>query len=101
MERTDFFNKVLLDGVQEYDHLYNNLSKFRMYYPVQYYRVAEDDLMRPDLISFKKYSTISYWWIICYVNDIEDAFHDLEVGMLLIIPNPIDIYSFYKKYRIS
>jgi hypothetical protein len=100
MERTDFFNKTIIDGAEEYDHLYNNLSKFTMSYPAQYYRVRSDDLLRPDLISYKAYGTVKYWWIICYINSIHNIFEDIAVGDLLKIPSTIDIYTFYKRYRL-
>lgn len=101
MERTNFYNKTIVDGIEEYDYLYNNISKLTLSYPVEYYRVQENDLMRMDLISYKIYGSIEYWWIIATINGIEDIFHDMEVGQVLTIPNKIDIYNFYKRYAIQ
>lgn len=100
MKRTNFYNKVTINGVEEYDHLDNNVSKLVLNYPVQYYRVQETDLIRPDLISYKLYGTEEYWWLLMVINGIEDIFHDMEVGQLLQIPNVYDIYNFYKKYSV-
>lgn len=98
MNRTSFYNIVTVNGIQEYDFLDNNISKFVMTYPVSYYRVTDSDMMRMDLISYKIYGSEDYWWIIAMVNEINDIFHDMQVGQLLKIPNILDIYSFYKKY---
>jgi hypothetical protein len=100
MDRTKFYTVEVVDDIEELDYLYNSLSNFTMTYDPSYYRIEEGDLLRPDMISYKSYGTVRYWWIICYVNGIEDCFHDLSLGQLLIIPNLIDLYNFYKKYRV-
>lgn len=100
MDRTNFFQIVNVGNGDEYDHLYNTLSRFVTNYPVQYYRISQDDIMRPDLISYKAYGSVKYWWLVCYLNDIHDPFNDMTVGDLIKIPNILDIYSFYKKYSI-
>jgi hypothetical protein len=100
MNRLLFYNIVTNNGVEELDYLYNNLTKFKMSYPAGYYMVKEDDLMRPDLISYKVYGTVKYWWLIMMVNGIGDIFSDLEVGLTLQIPNILDIFTFYKKWSL-
>ena len=87
-----------MNGNQEYDYLNNPLSRFVMNYPVSYYQITESDTMRPDLISFRVYQTVDYWWIILYVNDIEDPLNDIVSGTIIKIPNILDIFSFYKQY---
>ena len=98
MDRTNFFNIIDVGNGDEYDHLYNTLSRFTMNYPAMYYRVEGEDVMRPDLISYKAYKTVRYWWLICFVNQIQDPLVDIEPGKLLTIPSILDIYSFFKKY---
>lgn len=100
MDRTKFYIIATVDGVQELDHLYNNLSGFTMNLAPQYYMVTEDDLMRVDLISFKSYGTVRYWWLIAFVNKIQDPFNDLTPGQILEIPNILDIYDFYKEFAL-
>jgi hypothetical protein len=101
MNRLDFYNVTTVEAVPELDYLYNNLTKFTLNYPVGYYVVKTDDLMRPDLISYKSYKSVKYWWLIMMVNGIHDIFEDLKVGLTLQIPNILDIYSFYKKYSVK
>ena len=71
-----------------------------MSYQYSQYRVVAADLMRPDLISYKTYGTVRYWWIICLVNGIQNPLSDFVVGNVLKIPNILDIYDFYKRWSI-
>jgi hypothetical protein len=99
--RTNFYNIVTVNGTQEFDYLQNNLSFFNMTYPVSYYQVTDADLMRPDMISYKNYNgSIDYWWIIMYVNDIDNPFSDLISGNILTIPNILDIINFVRNYQV-
>ena len=100
MDRTRFYVEESVNSIREVDFLYNNISKFVMKYSPGYYRVDESDIMRPDMISYKNYGTVRYWWLLMFINEIEDSFNDLYVGQLLTIPNLLDVYDFYKRYRV-
>ena len=98
---TDFFQTVTVRGNQEYDFLQNSLSNFTTVYPVSYYQLTAEDIGRMDLISFKVYQTVDYWWLLAYVNDVENIFTDMTVGDLYQIPNLLDIYQFFKTYSVN
>lgn len=100
MDRLKFYETALVDGVSELDYLKSNLNKFNPKYGVVSYRVTESDLMRPDLISYRMYQTVEYWWLILLYNQVLDPFAELKVGDLLYIPNILDIYEYYKEYRV-
>lgn len=100
MNRTRFYNEVEVNGIDEIDFLYNNLSKFSPKYRVAYFKVKEVDLQRPDLISDKVYGTVKYWWLILSFNGIQNPFTDIQIGDLLKMPNILDIYDFYKRYAL-
>jgi hypothetical protein len=100
MDRLKFYTEETVENTKELDFLNNSLSKFTMNYDVGYYLVMETDLMRPDMISYKNYGTVNYWWIICLVNNIFDPFNDLFIGQQLKIPNALDIFEFYKQYSL-
>jgi len=89
-----------VDSIKELDFLYNSFVGWRENYPVGYYRVTSEDILRPDLISYKNYGTVAYWWLILFVNEIQDPFTDLEVGKVLRIPSTLDIYDFFRGYRL-
>lgn len=99
MNRLRFFSKVIVDDKEQLDYLFHSLSNFEMVHDPGFYRIDATDVLRPDLISFKNYGTVNYWWFIMFVNSVFDPLSDLEVGHLLVIPNLLDVYDFFKKYR--
>ena len=100
MNRTKFYSETTVDSIQEMDFLYNNLSKFVTKYDTSSYRVNEADLQRPDLISYRIYGTVKYWWLVLSYNGISNPFTELETGDIIQLPNILDIYNFYKKYSL-
>jgi len=100
MNRSNFYTKVVVDNNTELDFLHNPLSDFPMIYEPQYYRVTNSDLMRPDIISYKCYGSVEFWWILMLVNGVDNPLLDLINGQILVVPNKLDIYSFQEKYRI-
>lgn len=102
MDRTLFYQKVYNSDTATYelDFLWSSMNKFKMDYIPSYYRVASQDVKRPDLISFKLYGIIDYWWVICLVNNIDSPLEDIAVGTILTIPSKVDIYNFIRKYQL-
>lgn len=100
MNRLKFYTKTTIDGIEELDFLHNSLSGEVLRYTPTYYRVKSIDTYRPDMISYKCYGTVEYWWLILLVNGIDDGFTELQPGMVLTIPNILDIFNFNKKYAL-
>jgi len=100
MNRTKFFKKVIVDGVEELDFIDNNLTKFVMRREVNYYRLSSIDRKRPDVISFKNYGIVHFWWLILLVSGIEDPFFETAIGRIVRIPDILDINDFYRKYKV-
>jgi len=100
MKRTIFYNKVMVDTVEELDFLWNSLSEFKMKYTPSYYRVDDSDIPDPALISYRVYGDVGFWWVVLLVNGIENPLIELEPGMILEIPNKLDIYDFQRKWRV-
>jgi nucleoid-associated protein YgaU len=100
MNRTNFYTVVQVDGTDEVDFLWNPLSAFEMSYAPTYYRVTAVDTMRPDLISYKAYGTVRFWWVICLVNQIDSPLTDIQPGTVLTIPSKLDIVNFQRKFRV-
>jgi len=57
-----------------------------------YHVVERQDENRMDLVSYKYYQTVSYWWIILLANGIYDPF-GVRVGDVLRIPSPEIIFT--------
>lgn len=93
--RTYYFSKNLVDGIEEYD-----LSSFD---PKDYdfgdvvrVMVTEDELCRPELISWRCYQTGDYWWFLMWYNGISDVWNDLEFGQVLKIPQISKVRDFLR-----
>jgi hypothetical protein len=50
-----------------------------------YHQVTVVDVLRLDLIAYKYYTNVEYWWIIAAANSILDPFN-LVIGTILRIP---------------
>lgn len=99
MDRNLFFNKVTVDGIQELDFLDNSLAGFELKRTPTYYRVKEQDLVRPDIISYKFYGSVEFWWFVMIVNNISDIKEEITAGVLLKLPHVLDIYDYFKSKR--
>jgi hypothetical protein len=51
-----------------------------------YHTVTVVDQYRPDLISYRYYNTVGYWWVILLSNDVLDPFN-IKPGTILRIPS--------------
>ncbi len=100
MDRCIFFTKLTIDGVDELDHLWNSLSGFSMNYKPSYYRVDSSDILRPWLISMKCYGSVEFWWLLMVANNINNVFTDLVEGMIIQVPNRLDMYDFMKRNKV-
>jgi hypothetical protein len=102
MDRTKFFQKVYNTelSVEELDFLWSNFDKFTVSYLPGQIRLTASDIMRPDLLSYKAYGTVDYWWILCFYNSCLNPLVDMNTGDLWKIPNIADIYVFIKKYKV-
>jgi len=56
-----------------------------------YHEVAEKDERRLDLISYRWYKTPELWWVIAEANNLMFPVDDLEIGMILRIPNKVTL----------
>lgn len=93
--RTNFYKSEVVDSFVERDLLTNGTTLFDNISEYSFYRVKQEDLLRPDIISMKLFNTIAYWWIILKANNIEDIWNDLYEGKILAIPSIKDIETYY------
>lgn len=50
------------------------------------YTVTASDIGRIDLIAWKYYRNVYWWWVIALVNHISNPITDLTIGTVLLIP---------------
>jgi len=100
MDRTRFFKIAEVDDIQQFDFLWSNFDKFTMTSIPFHYRITQADIMRPDMVSYKMYGSVGYWWVLLLVNECDDVFSQMNVGDVWTVPALSDINDFYRKYRI-
>jgi hypothetical protein len=91
LSRSSFYETVVNSGVNECDFLKSKIFKFKFKRPFSFYTVKYSDLARPDVISYKLYDSVDYWWLIMYVNDIVDPWNELEENDVIKVPNSQDV----------
>ena len=94
-KRTKIYDTAIVDGITERDLLLNKFRDFKFIRQPIFYTIREEDVQRPDLISFKFFNKKNYWWIILSVNNIGDVWNELIVGETLKIPHKLDIEDFF------
>lgn len=57
-----------------------------------YHTVEKHEVNRIDLVSFKYYGTVNYWWVILLANSVHDPF-EISLGHILRIPSPSIIFT--------
>ena len=97
--RSNFYNRNQINGIQENDLVFNKFKDFKFSTSQKFYEVTEADIARPDLMSYKLYNKVNYWWILLKFNGIQDPWNDLEVGQILNVPAQNDIEEFVLKSR--
>ena len=100
MNRTKFYEKVTVDGIDQLDFINNNLSRFTSKRSPGYHRVAAIDEQRPDLISFRNFESPVYWWMICLNNNIDHPLFHIDMNDVLNIPNLLLLFDFFKDYKM-
>lgn len=93
--RTNFYEKNVVDGILEYDLINTWWSLFKIKTTPQYFTVAYGTIGKLDLVSYRYYNTTDLWWIIAKINNIEDVWNDYKIGDVLTIPDINDIQDWY------
>lgn len=92
---TELNDQSTLTTVKEYDISSSYFYLFRTKYAVRQYQLEIGDVGRPDIISFKAYKSMDYWWIILKYNDIMNPWDELKPEVVLKIPSMRDIQDWY------
>ena len=91
-------NEVLTDPLQ-YD--FEEFIEFMRDKDVRVVRLSESNERLPDAISYFEYGSSEFWWVICYVNRIQDPLNELDAGLEIAIPFIRDIEEFKQSQNSS
>jgi len=97
--RSNFYPKTEYDNKISYDFLGGTIANFKIKRPVTYYTIRYEDIGRPDLLSYKLYSKVNYWYLLSYVNDIADWWYDVEQNDVIRVPNVKDIEDWFMENK--
>ena len=97
--RMNFMPEVFGLNYLERDMLLSQWDLFEIKRPIQFNSIKRQDLMRMDLLSLRIYGTISYWWLLAKVNNIDDIWNDMSVSMDIIVPHIEDFSEFVLKAK--
>lgn len=61
------------------------------------YQIRDYDIGRLDLVSYRQYGTVDFWWIIAHVNNFVDVIVDMRVGAFIKLPSRTAIDSFVQR----
>lgn len=78
-------------GYDSFHSLYKNLRYQIKNYTT--YKVTSGDVANLPGISFNVYGTVSLWRVILEFNGLSDPINDVQVGMILNIPNKSEVAS--------
>jgi hypothetical protein len=82
-DRETLFQKNIVDGVQEFDMGSIDLGDLTRNITLNWTIVKHNEEARPDLISYRLYGTSDLWWIVLWLNGIQDVWHDLVPDVAL------------------
>lgn len=102
-DRSNFFGTMISNGLELTDPIdwdFREFIEFMRNKNVKIIRLQEANAYAPELLSYLEYGTHEYWWIICYLNKIQDPINELEPGLQIAIPFLSDIEEF-RQSRIS
>lgn len=103
--RSKFYSTMVdNNGIVSIDHVTFSLSEIHEFLRgrvIKTRRLQESEEGAPDLISYQEYGDEQYWWIILYVNKIQDPINEFTAGTLIAIPDLSDIEEFKNSKRAS
>ena len=63
-------------------------------------RISSAEEGQPDLIAWQEYGDDQYWWVIMYINKIQDPINELTAGTLIAVPLLRDVEE-YRQSRVA
>ena len=102
--RTNFLNSEINDIDQNNNQVELDLSSsyfylFKTTRPIRKYQLDRWEKGRPDMLSQKIYGQDDYWWVLLKYNNIMDPYEELVGGVILEVPDVLDIQDFYSTVK--
>lgn len=91
---------ITVDGI-EYDikdPLTVQFRDFELKRTASEHRVLQNEVPRPDVVSFLEYNTSGYWWFIAAINGVVDPY-DMPEQDPVKIPRLLDYFDWFREQK--
>lgn len=95
---TNFLTTNLVDGINEYNLSSINIKDYT-FSRFDYTRVLKGEYCRPDLLCYRIYGTIEYWWILLEINNISNPWDDLVEYTYIKYPPASEMQKFIEHLK--
>lgn len=95
-----YYGVVKVQSDYEVDLLDTAISTFKNYLTRQfsYAQFRPEYVGNLDLLAKETYGDEKLWWVIAITNDVTDPFDSSNTGLLLKLPDILDVYDFYNDH---
>ena len=93
------FQKNIVDGIKEVDMGSISFPDLVDTDDYKWTIVRDQEKCRPDLLSFRIYGSDNLWWVLMWLNGIQDPWHDLMDGVAIKYV-PLDLINNAFKYNL-
>ena len=97
--RSNFYPENSYNGDTTLDFALGSIAKLKIKRATTYYTIRYEDIARPDLLSYKLYGKIAYWYLLAEVNDIFDWWNDVVEGDVIQVIDEKDIQDWYMENK--
>lgn len=91
---------ITIDGV-EYaikDPISVQFRDFELKRTASEHRVKQDEVRRPDIVSYLEYNSAGYWWFVAAINGVIDPYEMPEQD-LVKIPRLLDYFDWFREQK--
>lgn len=99
MDKLDRLTLIKKVNGSERDLLYSRFDRFRITRPTTTVQIYQNEIGRPDLLSYRVYGTPKLYWFLFYVNGMYDPFEDMKEDTVYIVPDILDYYDFIEEQK--
>lgn len=97
---SNFYTTNVVDGANEYNLSSININDFK-FTGFDYTVVMKSEEYRPDLLCYRIYGTIEYWWILLEINGISNIWDEIVENVIIKYPPVSDMQKLVEFLKIN
>lgn len=95
---SNFYTNNVIDGINEYNLSSINIKDFE-FTSFEFTMVYKSEEYRPDLLCYRIYGTIEYWWILLEINNISNIWDEFVEETLIKYPPISDMQKLVEFFK--